>query len=231
MSKRFKIDFKNLNFVKVFYGVLLIGAFVTIMALSFRGSGPGEPITNILIESDEDFAKYDLAGDGTALNPYIIEGLTLDTGVDEGIVIKNTSKYFNISGCNISNTINVGILLENVTQGTGLIQGNTFVNNTVAIRIIETNNCTINNNQFSLGQDYSIVLSTTATDISVYSNNFIDNNVGGGTQTIDNGNSNSWYNIVTTSGNFWSDLGTNSTYIIDGTAGSIDLHPLANPIF
>ncbi|MCE7739640.1 MAG: right-handed parallel beta-helix repeat-containing protein [Candidatus Heimdallarchaeota archaeon] len=230
MSKRFKIDFKNLNFVKVFYGVILIGAFVIIMLLSFRGS-PEVPITNILIESDEDFAKYDLAGEGTALNPYIIEGLTLDTGVDKGIVIKNTSKYFNISGCNISNTNVVGILLENVTQGTGIIQGNIFINTTVAIRIIETTNCTINNNQFSLGRDYSIVLSTTATDISVYSNDFIDNNVGGGTQAIDNGNSNSWYNIVTTSGNFWSDLGTNSTYIIDGTAGSIDLHPLANPIF
>ncbi len=230
MSKRFNIDFKNMNFVKVFYGVILIGAFVTIMLLSFRGS-PEELITNILIESDDDFAKYDLAGEGTALSPYSIDGLTLDSGVDKGIVIKNTSKYFNISGCNISNTNVVGILLENVTQGTGLIQDNIFINTTVAIQIIETINCTINNNQFSLGHDYSIVLSTTATDISVYSNDFIDNNVGGGTQTIDNGNSNSWYNIVTTSGNFWSDLGTNSTYIIDGTAGSIDLHPLANPIF
>ncbi len=219
-----------MNFVKVFYGVILIGAFVTIMLLSFRGS-PEELITNILIESDDDFAKYDLAGEGTALSPYSIDGLTLDSGVDKGIVIKNTSKYFNISGCNISNTNVVGILLENVTQGTGLIQDNIFINTTVAIQIIETINCTINNNQFSLGHDYSIVLSTTATDISVYSNDFIDNNVGGGTQTIDNGNSNSWYNIVTTSGNFWSDLGTNSTYIIDGTAGSIDLHPLANPIF
>ena len=230
MSKRFKLDFKNMNYVKVFYGVILIGAFITIMLLSFRGS-PEELITNILIESDEDFAKYDLTGDGTALNPYIIEGLTLDSGVDRGIVIKNTSKYFNISGCNISNTEIVGILLENVTQGTGLIQGNIFINNTVAIQIIETTNCTIKDNQFSLGHDYSIVLSTTAADMSVYSNDFIDNNVGGGTQAIDNGNSNSWYNIVTTSGNFWSDLGSNSTYIIDGTAGSIDLHPLANPIF
>ena len=230
MSKRFKIDFKNMNYVKVFYGVILIGAFITIMLLSFRGS-PEELITNILIESDEDFAKYDLAGDGTALNPYIIEGLTLDTGVDRGIVIRNTSKYFNISGCNISNTNIVGILLENVTQGTGIIQNNIFINTTVAIRITETTNCTINDNQFSLSHDYSIVLSTTATDISVYSNDFIDNNVGGGTQAIDNGNSNSWYNLVTTSGNFWSDLGINSTYIIDGTAGSIDLHPLANPIF
>ena len=230
MSKRFKIDFKNMNYVKVFYGVILIGAFITIMLLSFRGF-PEELITNILIESDEDFAKYDLAGDGTALNPYIIEGLTLDTGVDKAIVIKNTSKYFNISGCNISNTNVVGILLENVTQGTGLIQNNIFINTTVAIRITETTNCTINNNLFSIGHDYSIVLSTTATDISVYSNDFIDNNVGGGTQTIDNGNSNIWYNIVTTSGNFWNDLGSNSTYIIDGTAGSIDLHPLANPIF
>ncbi len=41
---------------------------------------------------------------------------------------------------------------------------------------------------------------------------------------------NIWYNFHINEGNYWNDLGSNSTYVIAGTAGSVDLFPLSEPI-
>ena len=225
MSKRFKIDFKNLNIVKVFYGVIFVGLFVTIIALSFRGPGP---ITSIIIESDEELASFSSEGNGTQVNPYIIEEYTLDALEDNAIIVRNTRMYFTIRNCTISNA-KVGILFENVTFG--LIQHNMFNSNNVSIKIDESANCSVVTSTITNCTDYAIKLTTTAVNCSVFQNDFIDNNVGGGSQALDNGISNYWYYPVTSKGNYWSNIGLNPTYSINGTAGSVDIYPEPDPLF
>ncbi len=228
MSKRFRIDFKNLDIVKVFYGIIFIGLFVVIITLSFRGPGP---ITGILIESDADWSNYNFDGEGTADSPYIITEYVFDIDQTYGIKIINTTKSFYIQSCNISNT-DVAIYIENVTAEKMLIQNVYLYNNSVGIDVSKAGNFTINNSRFHTNAGYAIKLGLTATNISVYYNDFVSNTPGAGlSQTLDNGSLNLWYNNVTTLGNYWFDIGLNPTYSINGTANSFDLYPKATPFF
>ena len=49
-------------------------------------------------------------------------------------------------------------------------------------------------------------------------------------QGLDDGYDNMWYNPSFLLGNFWNDLGFNSTYEIAGSAGSIDFYSLSSPV-
>ena len=57
---------------------------------------PHEPIS---ITSDEDFITLGFAGNGTAEDPYIIEGYNITTSTGCGIFITETTKFFIISNC------------------------------------------------------------------------------------------------------------------------------------
>ncbi len=138
--------------------------------------------------------------------------------------------HFTISNCTISDAT-LGILIENVTLGTALIQGNDFIRNNVSVQVIDTANCSIVSNSIVNNTDYSIKLHTTAVNCSVFQNDFIDNNIGGGSQALDNGISNFWYYPVDSKGNYWSDIGLNPTYSINGTAGSVDIFPEPDPLY
>jgi hypothetical protein len=224
MSKRIKNYFQNFDVVKTMYAVIFIGLFVAIIVLSFRGPGP---VISITIESDEFLADFSSEGNGTQSNPYIIEEYTLDAFVDNAIIIRHTTKYFTIRNCAISNA-KVGILLENVTFG--LIQHNTFEYNNVSIQIDNSANISVVYSSFTNSSDFAVKLTTTAVNCSIFQNNFIDNNISGGSQALDNGITNLWYYPVTSLGNYWSDIGLNPTYSINGTAGSVDLHPETDPL-
>ncbi len=71
-----------------------------------------------------------------------------------------------------------------------------------------TNNCNIFHNSFIVGEEFSPYWS----------------------QAYDEGSNNLWYNSQLSEGNFWSDLGTDSTYVIGGPSNSIDLYPLTEPL-
>lgn len=66
----------------------------------------------------------------------------------------------------------------------------------------------------------------------IYYNNFIENNYHSqNSQGCDNGVSNSWSNLETKKGNFWSDKSIFlESYWIDGSADSIDYYPLKKQI-
>ena len=138
--------------------------------------------------------------------------------------------HFIIKNCTISDST-LGILIENVTLGTGLIIWNVFSNNNVSIQVIDTANCSIVYNVLENNSDYSIKLSSTAINCSVFRNDFIDNNLGGGSQALDDGITNYWYYPEASKGNYWSDIGLNLNYSINGTAGSVDFYPEPNPLF
>lgn len=81
---------------------------------------------------------------------------------------------------------------------------------------------------------YAIKLLEYTHNVSIFSNNFF-NNTGYEyddpySQGFDRGFDNIWYNPSLLAGNFWNDLGLNSTYEIAGSAGSFDLYPLTEPV-
>ena len=61
----------------------------------------------------------------------------------------------------------------------------------------------------------------------IHHNSFMYNNLLGGSQGLDSGTSNYWYDQLTLSGNFWSNWLVGN-YSIDGSAGSKDIYPLSS---
>ncbi|MCE7742544.1 MAG: hypothetical protein GOP50_08790 [Candidatus Heimdallarchaeota archaeon] len=74
---------------------------------------------------------------------------------------------------------------------------------------------------------YGIRLSSLAFDNIVHHNNFVDNNPEGTCQALDDGETgNQWYDHVTQTGNYWSDLGNKDVYYIEGPSSNNDIYPL-----
>lgn len=121
--------------------------------------------TVIRINSDAEFAylaaQNGWSGNGTANNPYIISGYTIDarvsSGNTDGIYIGNTTVYFVIENNTISNAsqndwengypynYGDGIMLYNVTHG--IVKNNILINNTnYGIAVYNSTNVTVENN-------------------------------------------------------------------------------------
>ena len=97
--------------------------------------------------------------------------------------------------------------------------------------ISEGDNCTIYENLFYRNFQ-GVYLWTKSNYNIIFLNNFIDNpppSEINQTQASDNGYLNLWYHPYLHRGNYWSDIGTNLTYQINGSAESVDFYPLANP--
>jgi hypothetical protein len=77
---------------------------------------------------------------------------------------------------------------------------------------------------------YGVYLNADSSSNVVFRNSFFHNYLHNTTsQGYDEGYGNVWYEPVVFKGNFWSNLGSNITYEIDGTAESVDLFPLSDP--
>lgn len=121
-------------------------------------------------------------GNGTKLNPYIIENKTIDAGsIGSAIAINNTNAYLTIRNCSLSNSryyiyYGAGICLKNVTNT--LIVNNTAINNDWGIRAesclnitISNNAVTYNNNGIELTRYYSDFIPYSITSYNTISNN------------------------------------------------------------
>jgi parallel beta-helix repeat protein len=112
-----------------------------------------------------------------------------------------------------------------------------IVNNTI-IRYwfgIFMHECSLNLIMLNLIQNcqgYGVSLSYDVFNCTVFHNTFKDNNQYNlsTSQAFDNSTWSLWYSPIINEGNFWNDLGTNSTYNISGPSNSIDLYPLNEPI-
>ena len=84
-------------------------------------------------------------------------------------------------------------------------------------------------NVFDSGQNFAIVLESDTYNITIYENYFLSNNLVSENplQAYDAGVSNTWYDVDNLIGNYWSNLGTNTTYEISGSAESRDIYPLS----
>jgi len=133
------------------------------------------------------------------------------------------------SGIGISNCNNITI------KGNSIIR--TTTDTTISGKGIILYNCSfssISHNTVINHFSYAIELMEYTHNVTIYSNNFF-NNTGYEShdpysQGLDDGYDNMWYNPSFLLGNFWNDLGFNSTYEIAGSAGSIDFYPLSSPV-
>ena len=117
----------------------------------------------ILIEGDWDFEDYDLQGNGTIENPYIIaneeiEGLRC-------IEIRDTRSYFRIVDC-ILNANSSGIRLVNVQNGE--IIENTIYSRSIGIDLDSSNSCIIVNN--TIKADYDVIRVSESTPCTIANN-------------------------------------------------------------
>jgi len=125
------------------------------------------------------------------------------------------SEHYGISADSISNLI---------------ISNNTFDVGTRGLKLYNVQNTIIIYNSFYNSSDYALWIDVDSSNATVYHNNFFYNNLAGDSQCYNEDTTSTWYNIVLSEGNYWSDIGSNSTYSIAGSAGSTDLYPLATPV-
>jgi len=107
---------------------------------------------------------------------------------------------------------------------------NNLTNGEIGLRLSQCNFSIIEANSFYYCSNYAIDIDGFTSNTLIYHNSFIQNNALGTSQAIDNGNHNEWFNLSLLEGNYWDNLGSNSTYEIDGSAGSVDLYPLSSSI-
>ena len=111
-----------------------------------------------------------------------------------------------------------------------MIINNTFKNGCTGIGLINNQQIIIKLNSFYNSSGYAIRINIDSSNSTIYHNNFFHNNLEGSSQCYNEDYDSIWYNIDISEGNYWSDLGLNSTYEIDGSAGAVDLYPLSNPV-
>jgi parallel beta-helix repeat protein len=128
----------------------------------------------IVITSDDDFEAQGWPGNGTIIDPYMIEGFSIDGRLSPSelycISIENTRTHFIIYGCFLYESL-YGIYLENVTNG--ILQSNDCAWNDYGIYLdrshdnsILDNNCYYQGSGASRGvylmdSDYNTITSNT----------------------------------------------------------------------
>jgi len=142
-------------------------------------------------------------------------------GSSEFLLLENNRIYTLIS------QYNIGLELHNISDC--LIANNTISTFDTLIKFDLSSFCYVSYNKFDNASSYAIIVDNQNNNLTIYHNTFWENNLNGTSQCLDNGVNNTWYNPLINSGNYWSDLGSNVTYFIAGTAMKYDLYPLSYP--
>lgn len=128
----------------------------------------------------------------------------------------------------IRNSYNITIRGNNITRYSTDIK-----NPGTGIILLNCNFTTISNNLVVNYFTYAVFLDELTHNVTIFNNNFYNNtgneSYGSISQGYDEGFGNLWFNPSLLVGNYWNDLGSNTTYVIAGSAGSVDLYPLSDP--
>lgn len=128
----------------------------------------------------------------------------------------------------IRNSYNITI------RGNSITRSSTDIKNPgTGIVLLNCNFTTISNNMVVNYFTYAVFLDELTHNVTIFNNNFYNNtgneSYGSNSQGLDDGTGNNWFDPIRLIGNYWNDLGTNTTYVIAGSAGSVDLYPLSDP--
>ena len=164
------------------------------------------------------------------------QGITLSTSASS-TVVNNTCNYNNDYGIYLSssditvanntcsNNVNYGIRLSETESST--VTNNTCSNNdNYGIYLQSSAFCVVTYNLLQENIGYGIRLYSISDNTLIHHNNFIDNNLGGTSQALDDGTDNIWYDLTYLEGNYWSDWSGTGSYAVDGSSSAFDLYPL-----
>ena len=195
------------------------------------------------------------SGDGIKL--YHSSNATIKNNVcynnDHGIFLDYSSDYAFLFNNSLNNNL-CGVYIDNYiatvtnntfnnnTYGVFLsgfsntsVINNTFENNDYGLWNFHSIYCIVTYNLFRNNSHYAIMVRTYAFLNIIHHNSFIDNNLGGTSQALDDGHystfNNTWYDKETNEGNNWSDWTGVGEYHIDGEANATDPYPLSSPPF
>ncbi|MHA1865699.1 MAG: right-handed parallel beta-helix repeat-containing protein [Candidatus Heimdallarchaeaceae archaeon] len=146
-----------------------------------------------------------------------------------GLYNKESSEV-NLTRNTIFKTKKSGIKL--ISSKSFKISENLINQNNVGIISNSTKNTIISKNSFILNQNYAIFLDEDSSNIVIYLNDFINNNLNGTSQAYDDGSNNKWHNENEKVGNYWypsNSIGKN--YKIDGKANSKDIYVLNEVVY
>ncbi|MHA1346090.1 MAG: right-handed parallel beta-helix repeat-containing protein [Candidatus Heimdallarchaeaceae archaeon] len=111
----------------------------------------------IVVINDKNFTDYGFPGSGSKEDPFIIENKVIPKySYHNGIVIINTTKHFIVRGCTTS-AIWSAIYLENVADGTAVIQNNICLSSETGITVVGSRNVTILDNRCE-GNDFGVFM-------------------------------------------------------------------------
>jgi parallel beta-helix repeat protein len=144
-----------------------------------------------------------------------------------GLVFYNCNNI-QVSESNCSDNSYEGIAILS-SDDINITNNNFHCNQNNGIMIYSSRNCLIEANNFSKNDDYGVYIETSQKN-QIFRNNFLENNQKSLAQGFDDSKRNKWYNVETKEGNYWSDLGENCTYLLDGDSGARDLYPLNRPL-
>jgi len=142
MSKEKFIWFSRRNLYFAIATIIIVTAILTPPIVIWK-----KRTTAIIIRSDEDFEKYNFPGEGTADNPYLIQGRKILTTDYYAIGIGNVTKHFIIQNNNLRSdryTIFLAIDTSNIAK----IINNTLEGEGAGMFITATSGCKIINNTF-----------------------------------------------------------------------------------
>ncbi len=122
------MKFTKKNLIPLIVGALIISTVIIIVPIVIHiknkdGLTSHDPI---LIWKDDDINQYKFPGKGTENNPYIIENYNITTSFSYCINIWNTTKHFIIRNCFFHSSYVYSIYINDVSNNTITIIGNTF---------------------------------------------------------------------------------------------------------
>ncbi len=151
---------------------------------------------------------------------------------------KLTNNICNNNSIGIQLEISSGLTLTNntcrnnrycislVSSSNNALTKNICKNNMWGIRLVNSDFCLLTYNLLQENEEYGIAIEDGSDNNIIHHNTFNNNNLGGTSQALDNGENNTWYDVKTKEGNYWSNWIQKEPYLIDGTSGSIDPYPL-----
>jgi parallel beta-helix repeat protein len=183
----------------------------TVLGIDVRG-------WNSLIEDCEVGFATDAIDVSTCTNNVIRNCYLYESG--SGILAVNAPNVTCFNNT-IENCYNSGIRFQ--SNNVGKILNNTITNAGDGLWFYDFEDCTIAYNNFenSPNSYYAIFLYTLCANNIIHNNFFLNNNPGGTSQVYDDAG-NTWYDVSTQTGNYYSDYSGSGPYNVDGAAGSTD---------
>lgn len=154
VGEQVKINRKIILRISAFILIALSISAVVYSIVKTREQKSHDPI---IIWSNEDMIEYNFEGNGTKVDPFLLNNLRIITTSRYGIYIANTTFHFIISDCYIESE-HTGIYIAHSAEDTANVSNNTCVKNEIGIKIVNTDSAKITNNNCSYNEGSGIAI-------------------------------------------------------------------------